>query len=188
MQKWFTASPAHFRFSVKAPRLITHYKKLKDCKQLLDVFCNTIEKGLNKKQGAVLFQFPPSFVYNSTNMELVADNLNRSGFVNVAEFRHSSWWNDEVYKKLGKENIVICGISYPLLPDTPVVNTWQACYWFHGVPDLYFSQYDHEFLQQIATKLLSQKKCREAFIYFNNTASMAAIENGLWLTGFKKPE
>ena len=188
IQKWFTASPGNFKFSVKAPRLITHYKKLKDCKQLLDDFYTTIGKGLGERLGAVLFQFPPSFAYTSGNMELVAGNLNRPGFINVAEFRHTSWWNDEVYKKLGKENIVFCGINHPLLPDTPVVNTGRAYYRFHGVPDLYYSQYDHGFLQQTADKLLLQKKCREAFVYFNNTASMAAIENGLWLKKITKPE
>ncbi len=187
MQKWFTASPGDFKFSVKAPRLITHYKKLRDCKQLLDDFYETIGKGLGKKLGAVLFQFPPSFVYNSANMKLVTDNLNRPGFMNVAEFRHSSWWHDEVYKTLENENIIFCGISHPLLPDAPIVNNQTIYYRFHGVPDLYYSQYANEFLQQIATGLSEQKKCKEAFVYFNNTASMAAIANALWLKKFTKP-
>ena len=181
LRKWFDASPKNFRFSVKAPRLITHYKRLNDSMQLLDNFYKTIQDGLQEKLGAALFQFPPSFVYTQDNLELVSDYLNRKDFINVTEFRHSSWWNANVYTELEKSNIIFCGISHPKLPDTAVVNQNIAYYRFHGVPDLYNSEYRHESLEKIADVLLSAEKCKEVFIYFNNTASMAAIENSMWL-------
>ena len=64
LENWYAVSPGDFRFSVKAPRLITHYKQFTDCDQLLTDFYDTTLKGLKDKLGAILFQLPPSFSYN----------------------------------------------------------------------------------------------------------------------------
>src|ERR1700747_49503 len=58
LQNWYEKSPADFRFSVKAPRLITHYKQFNDSRQLLADFYGTIREGLQDKLGPVLFQLP----------------------------------------------------------------------------------------------------------------------------------
>src|SRR5436189_4790855 len=58
LQKWYQKSPAGFIFSVKAPRLITHYKQFNETTDLLHDFYSTIREGLKEKLGAVLFQLP----------------------------------------------------------------------------------------------------------------------------------
>src|SRR3954464_5011246 len=56
LQTWHTKSPDNFRFAVKAPRAITHYKKFNDSYELLSSFYDTINNGLQAKLGPVLFQ------------------------------------------------------------------------------------------------------------------------------------
>ena len=102
LQNWYAISPDKFSFAVKAPRLITHYKQFRDCERLLGDFYSTTEEGLKDKLGAVLFQLPPKFHYTSERLDLLLCNI-RKGFKNTIEFRHSSWWTDEVYKRLRKE-------------------------------------------------------------------------------------
>ncbi|HEU4862054.1 MAG TPA: DUF72 domain-containing protein, partial [Chitinophagaceae bacterium] len=62
LEKWHDVSPDNFSFAVKAPRLITHYKKFSDCARLLDDFYNLITKVLKNKLGPVFFQLPPKYV------------------------------------------------------------------------------------------------------------------------------
>ena len=104
LKSWYEKSPVYFSFSVKAPRLITHYKKMKDCEKLLDDFYNTVTEGLKEKAACILFQFPPSFDYTLERLEKIINNF-KPQFSNVVEFRHISLWNEEVYKKLGKNKI-----------------------------------------------------------------------------------
>jgi len=180
LKNWFDKSPDDFIFSVKVPRLITHYKRLNDCERLLNDFYTTCSEGLGKKLGAVLFQFPSLFNYTEKNVALLAGAVQK-GFTNVAEFRDKSWWNDEAYKTLNKCGVSFCGISHPSLPETPIVNTKTVYYRFHGVPKLYYSGYDQRTLNKIITALSANKNWKNAFIYFNNTAAVSAIENALWV-------
>ena len=180
LQNWYDVSSPDFLFTVKAPRLITHYKKFNNCGDLLKDFYDTTIAGLNKKLGTVLFQFPPSFAYSPDHLERIVKNL--SGEVkNVVEFRHPSWWAKDVFKKLKKEKIIFSGISHPKLTDEVVINNKTAYYRFHGIPDLYYSAYSHDKLQSVADALIKDTTVKEAYIYFNNTATIGAIENAMWL-------
>ena len=103
MTTWFQKTPDNFLFSVKVPRLITHYKKLKECKKLLDDFYVACERGLKNKLGCVLFQFPPSIHYSPEQLDHIISCM-RPGVNNVIEFRHSGWWNQNVYERLSEKN------------------------------------------------------------------------------------
>ena len=104
----------------------------------------------------------------------------RKGFTNVVEFRHESWWNKKVYQRLKKKGIIFCGISHPTLPDPPIVTNKTAYYRFHGVPKLYYSAYRKSKLKAIVDTLAG-KNIKNVFVYFNNTATIGAIENAVWL-------
>jgi len=183
LQNWYNTSPGKFHFSVKAPRLITHYKQFNDCGKYLDDFYSTISEGLADKLGAVLFQMPPKYEYSKERLELIMNSM-KNEFKNVIEFRHASWWNDEVYTAFKSNKMIFCGISHPSLPDEAIITNETAYYRFHGVPKLYYSYYDNEVLKKIADRLLNKKALKEAFLYFNNTATMAAIENANWLKAY----
>ena len=182
LEKWYIASPQNFMFSVKAPRAVTHFKKFCECEKMLTDFYTSLQNGLKEKLGCVLFQMPPQFVYSEENLQKIIANMNVS-FKNVIEFRHASWWNQSVFKKLKSQNIIFSGISYPKLPDEVIKNTRDLYYRLHGVPVLYKSSYNKVFLQDLF-KQITTGNTNEAWLYFNNTWGTAAIENGKFLQDY----
>ena len=175
MQNWYDRSPENYMFSVKVNKVITHFKRFKDCKTELDQFYDVCSQGLKEKLSCVLFQLPPSFKYDPEKLQLIIDSLNPQ-FKNVVEFRHESWWNDDVFEAFSKKNITFCNVSYPKLP-TEIIKTTSIGYFrFHGVPKLFYSEYSDLELKNVKSGL-SKKSFSEVFVYFNNTASTAGIVN-----------
>ncbi|HTE09322.1 MAG TPA: DUF72 domain-containing protein, partial [Chitinophagaceae bacterium] len=131
---------------LKVPRIITHYKKFTGTEQLLTDFYGVVQEGLGNKLGAVLFQLPPQFGYSPERLQLLISSVKKE-YNNVIEFRHNSWWQQKVYDELGKHTISFCGSSHPKLPDDLIINTSIVYYRFHGVPELFRSWYENDFLQ-----------------------------------------
>lgn len=176
---WYDKALPGFSFSVKVPQIITHYQRFKDTEKLLHDFYIIAREGLKEKLGPILFQLPPSMKYDEALLHRIIGQMNIL-YDNVIEFRHISWWRKEVFAALKKANIVFCGVSYPGLINEAVVDLPLAYYRFHGAPKLYYSGYDERFLQQIARQLAGGET-REAYVYFNNTAAGAALENAKYL-------
>ncbi len=182
LQGWYKRSPEHFRFTVKAPRMITHYKKFQNAERETQEFYDVVSKGLKDKLGSILFQLHPRFEYSGENLERILAAMDTS-YTNVIEFRHTSWWREDVYKTLKEHSITFCGISYPKLPDD-VVKTAPALYYrFHGVPDLYRSPYRTTTLKKITTTIQAFRGVNDVYIYFNNDIDVAAIHNAMELQG-----
>ena len=175
LQQWYNNSPQQFTFCVKAPRLITHYKKFKDAGQQLLSFYDTVNEGLREKTGGILFQFPSSLVYHEETLMRIVSMLDAS-FVNILEFRHASWWNNTVYDTLRAAKVTFCSMSHPSLPDHVIQTADTLYYRFHGVPVLYVSPYGSEQLQHVAQQIATQQG-EVTYVYFNNTAHGAAITN-----------
>lgn len=176
LQSWHQKSPENFRFAVKAPRSITHYKKFNNTIDLIADFYKVIREGLQEKLGCVLFQLPPNFHYSEEHLERIVNSLDNS-FLNVVEFRHESWWNDQVYQTLASKNISFCGMSHPTLPKDLIVNTPSLYYRMHGEGALYASNYENSQLLTLATEIKSKKLIEEAYIFFNNDINTYAIYN-----------
>lgn len=185
LENWHNISPDNFRFAVKAPRLITHYKKFSDCARLIDDFYNLITKGLKHKLGPVLFQLPPKYVYTDARLELIVTSMYKQ-FNNVLEFRDSSWWSPTIFNKLKKEKIIFCGIDYPGLPNDPVITNEIVYYRFHGKPRLYYSAYKKKELNNIADIVLKNKLPEKVYVFFNNTATASAIKNAITLKKYTR--
>lgn len=176
LQNWYNKSLKDFRFAVKAPRAITHYKKFNDTADLISSFYDTINNGLKEKLGPVLFQIPPSFHYDEDKLERIISSLD-SSFINVFEPRHVSWWQQHVYDELAKHNITFCGMSHPTLPDDVIINTPNIYYRFHGVPNLYRSSYSTKFLQKVVDAVKADKQAKTGWFYFNNDYDAVGVEN-----------
>ncbi|WP_196955189.1 DUF72 domain-containing protein [Hymenobacter guriensis] len=184
---WYAASPPEFRFAVKAPRLITHYKQFKDTAGLLADFYGTLQEGLREKLGPVLFQLPPKAAYTEERLGRILDSLDPA-FRNVLEFRHPSWWTGEVYRALAARGVSFCGQSHPLLPDELVCTTPVGYYRLHGVPDLYRSPYPEEFLRRLVQEVQEPGvPLREMYCYFNNDIDASAIGNARQLRALVGP-
>lgn len=177
MQNWHAKSPEGFIYAVKAPKIITHLKKFKDCEEEIKTFYEVCKEGLKEKLGPILFQLPPSFHYSEENLELVLKNLN-SDFKNTVEFRHGSWWKKEVFEILEKHKIIFCNVSHPTLPDSISKTNSIGYLRFNGSPKMFYSSYSNDYLTEIKSKII-ENSFKEFYIYFNNTASTAGVLNAL---------
>ena len=103
---WDAATPEGFNFALKAPQRITHIARLKNIDDSLRFFVETSRK-LNAKLGAVLFQLPPNF---KKDLARLSDLLTQfpSDVRAACEFRHASWWSDDVYELLRSTNTALC--------------------------------------------------------------------------------
>lgn len=182
LANWYDQSPDDFLFAVKAPRLITHYKKFQDTEGLLQDFYGSVSAGLKHKMGPVLFQLPRQLVYSAELLERLIHSLDKD-FINAIEFRDASWWTKPVEQALSENKIIFCGISHPALPSDFILNTSDAYYRYHGVPKLYYSEYDAAVMHSMSDELRSPAM-DHAYIYFNNTAGGAAIHNARQLMEF----
>jgi uncharacterized protein YecE (DUF72 family) len=106
IQGWAARTPESFRFALKAPRQITHSRKLIECEEPLARFVQ-VARGLGDKLGALLFQLPPNFQKDLGRLESFLELLPAA--VRVAfEFRHASWFEDAVYSALRRRNVALC--------------------------------------------------------------------------------
>lgn len=177
LKAWYDKAPDGFSFSAKAPRWITHFRKFEDTERMINDFYGLLKEGLKEKLACVLYQLPPTLIYSKEKLEKIVSQMDPS-FDNVIEFRHESWWKKNVQSILKKHKISFCGVSFPKIKfDEAIVNTPLCYYRFHGVPRLFYSEYDEAFIEKIYDQINQNKKAGTVFIYFNNTASLAALHN-----------
>lgn len=167
LRNWYSKSPENFRFAVKANKSITHYRQFNNVTEPLNDFYQLAKEGLQEKLGCILFQMPPRFSYTEERLEKILKNLD-SSFLNVVEFRHESWWTDEIFQEFGKRNISFCGMSHPDLPKNIIANTPTLYYRLHGEQNLYSSNYEIPHLEKLYLEIKSKDIVDEAFIFFNN--------------------
>lgn len=106
IERWKAETPADFRFSLKAPQRVTHFAKLKDCGEIMQVFANAAA-GLKEKLGPVLYQLPPTFKADAPRLADFLASL-PPGLRAAFEFRHESWHTDEVFGILKAKNAALC--------------------------------------------------------------------------------
>ncbi|MCZ6507099.1 MAG: DUF72 domain-containing protein [Acidobacteria bacterium] len=106
LESWAARVPADFRFSIKASRRITHFKRLKRSADETSYLVATAET-LGPRLGALLFQLPPNF---KQDVERLADFLELlpADVPATFEFRHSSWFDDATFTALADRNCALC--------------------------------------------------------------------------------
>lgn len=185
LKAWHAKSPEDFTFAVKAPKIITHFKKFIDTQKEIDEFYAICKEGLGNKLGHLLFQLPPSFAYSQERLDLIMTSLNKD-FNNVVEFRNTTWWMPEVFDAFKKHQITFCSVSYPKLPTDIIRTTSRVYIRLHGVPKLFYSGYSDSELQQLIHNVLKHEELKKAFVYFNNTAGAEGILNAIGLKALIK--
>lgn len=180
LEKWHDTTEEGFKFFIKIPKTISHVKKLQDAKEDTATFCQHISSGLKEKLAGFLFQLPPSYHFSEENLDQLIQTIDRS-YLNVVEFRHKSWWNDEVLKKLQENKIIFAGVSFPRdISDEVMINSTDFLYYrLHGVPVLFKSEYSEEELNVLSEKIKKFKGI--SYVFFNNTWGIAGIKNALEL-------
>jgi uncharacterized protein YecE (DUF72 family) len=106
LEGWKKQVPAHFRFILKSPQRITHQKKLVDAGDDARHLFTTAEV-LGDQLGPVLFQLPPFSRKDAAKLKSFIAEL-PAGKQVAFEFRHASWFDDEIYSVLRERNIALC--------------------------------------------------------------------------------
>jgi len=164
----------HFVYTVKASELITHIKRFRDVKGLVEDF-GYIADLLGPHMGCFLYQFPASFHYSHEMLDAIVSQLDHSRR-NVVEFRHESWWNEEVYAAFRANGTIFCACSGPGLPDELIRTADDIYVRFHGVDRWYLYDYSDAELQVWADRIRDSGATR-VWAYFNNDYNANAPKN-----------
>ena len=158
---WDAETPAGFTFALKAPKRITHDARLKDVDEPLRYFLDTAW-ALGPKLGPILFQLPPFFKKDLGRLgDLLV--LLPPGLRSAFEFRHASWFADDVYALLGTRNAALC-IADTEKGTTPLVATAEFGYF--RLRDEGYTTADLEEWRDTASRLGAD--WRDTFIYFKH--------------------
>ena len=161
IDNWNKLTPAKFRFALKAPQKITHWLKLRECADTLRYFFDTVS-ALGAKLGPVLFQLPPNF---KKDLFIISDFVNGlpSGLRSAFEFRHESWFNDEVFETLKGRNVALC------VADTEKLKTPQVATADFGYVRLRREDYTKIDVARWAEFVHEQDShWQDAFVYFKH--------------------
>jgi len=162
LRGWIEATPPDFKFAVKAHQKITHIQRLRDVKDFTSEFVTSLQPlDVEKKLGPVLFQLPP---FLKSDVPLLKDFLDglprrlRAAF----EFRHASWFSEDVYDLLRGANAALCQAESEKL-ETPDVQTADFAYL-----RLRKEEYSAAARKALTRQVADLAQRGDAFIYFKH--------------------
>ncbi len=167
-----------FIYTVKVCELITHVKRFRGTKTLIRDF-GMIADILGERMGCFLFQLPPSYQYTKARLDTIVSQLDPARR-NVVEFRHASWWNEEVYNAFRKAGIIFCSCSGPRLPDELIRTADEVYVRLHGPTRWYRHDYSKQELEEWANRIKASG-AKRIWIYFNNDNDAYAPKNAITL-------
>jgi uncharacterized protein YecE (DUF72 family) len=178
---WVAESPPGFLFAVKASRFLTHMKRLTDMGQGVRRFYERIEPLVEStKLGPVLWQLPENFHRDDERLAGALGRLppGRHCF----EFRHASWFCDEVYGLLRSHAVALVIGDHPERPfQTHELTAGWTFLRFHYGSRGRNGNYSERELEEWARRIESWRAEADIYAYFNNDWLGYAVKNGLWL-------
>jgi len=171
---WAAQVPLPFTFSLKAPRRITHDRRLKGVGDLVRGFCE-VAATLEGRLGVLLFQLGPTHKCDLAAFDAFLDDLPprvRAAF----EFRHPSWWDAPVFERLEARGLALC-IADSAESHAPFVATAE-----YGYLRLRDEGYSEEQLAEWARRVRGTARWRDAFVYFKHEAEGKGPEFGAAFT------
>ena len=172
-RRWRDQTPPGFVVAVKASRFITHMKRLRDPEEPVALLWERAT-GLGDRLGPVLFQLPPRFPVEVERLRHLLSALPR-GMRAAFEFRDPSWYTDDVFLLLDDAGAALVWPDRPGLRHTlPALGGWLYVRFHQGSTE--GPGYRREKLRRWASRIAAAD-AGEAFIYFNNDPTAAAIRD-----------
>ena len=171
---WSKATPGRFKLTLKAPRRITHDARLRDCGDRVRQFLEAAAT-LGPKLGALLFQLPPNMKKDLGLFDAFLDTF-PPRVCAAFEFRHGSWFDEEVYARLRARNLALCVADSEKL-SAPVEIT--ADYGYFRLRD---EGYTPEHIARWAAVIQEKTSgCGDVFVYFKHEEEGKGPEFGRML-------
>src|SRR6266568_3293416 len=174
--RWAEQTPTDFIVAVKASRYLTHVKRLRQPAEPVERFVQRARE-LGPKLGPVLLQLPPNLTCQVDDLDTTLSAF-PSGFRVAVEFRHATWFTDEVVAILRRHDAALC------LADSPRRRTplWRTASW--GYLRLHEGRasprpcYGRQALQAWTRRLADLfQPDDDVYVYFNNDTHACAIAN-----------
>ncbi|HWO10653.1 MAG TPA: DUF72 domain-containing protein [Polyangiaceae bacterium] len=164
---WERKSPESFRFVLKAPRSMTHIRKLAGCEEPLARFVQVASR-LGPKLGPLLFQLPPNYQRNTEQLAAFLGAL-PAGVRAAFEFRHPSWYDESTFAVLRRHNVALCAADVDDIEPQPIVPTADFGY-------LRLRRLDYTPGQLAAwASALGQQPFGEAYVFFKHEVKAPAL-------------
>lgn len=196
--------PGKFKYSVKMSKPITHGARLDllACENDLMAFFSAIAF-LKSYLGTILLQFPPSFKQTSDNMQRLAgfkawintaieqnffEGLDLASIPLVMEFRHASWFNQDIITTIEDLGFVFAVIDAPARTKLPMIYTGRDTMYLrlHGHDPVKWYRYDYmdaelESMQQAINDHSREMGTKQVFVFFDNDFEGNAPRNAVKL-------
>jgi uncharacterized protein YecE (DUF72 family) len=179
--RWVEQTPPGFQFAAKASRYLTHVRRLREIEQGIERYYERIEPLVEADRlGPVVWQLPPNFQRDD---ELLAETLallppGRHCF----EFRHASWFEDDVYSLLGEHGAALVVGDHPKWPfqAQELTTDWTLVRLHHGRRGRR-GNYSKREIEAWAERVERWRRRAEVLVYFNNDWEGFAVNNALAL-------
>lgn len=173
---WRDSVQPGFVFAVKAPRRITHFKKLKNCAEALDELFHRLE-AFGDTLGPVLFQLPPRWRRNARRLEAFLNALPTDHRI-AFEFRDPSWHDEEIYALLAAHSAAFC-IFDTDGRTSPMTTTGDLVYVrLHGPGTAYTGSYRAPRLRAWVDRAHGwNRAAKNVFLFFDNDEKGYAVKN-----------
>ncbi len=178
---WVEQSPEGFLLTIKASRYLTHLKRLRDLDQGLARFYERLEPLLaSPKLGPVLWQLPENFHRDDERLASALARLPAGR--HCFEFRHASWFNEDVYALLRERGAALVIGDHPKRPFQAYELTadWTFLRFHYGSRGRN-GNYSERELEGWAERISGWRSRADVYAYFNNDWNAYAIRNALWL-------
>ncbi len=160
LRAWAEQVPTNFRFAFKAPQKITHVRRLKGVGELVASLLE-VTGTLKERLGPLLFQLPPNFKKDVPRLRAFLTLLTPD-YRAALEFRHPSWFDEEVLGLLRKHRAALCVADADDDLEVPFVATADWGYLRLRRPD-----YDAAALKMWAARMQAQS-WRDCFVFFKH--------------------
>jgi uncharacterized protein YecE (DUF72 family) len=166
ISSWASEVPEHFSFAIKAPQRITHVAKLRDASDALKAFVLAVRE-LGSRLGPLLFQLPP---FLRKDVPRLTEFLNQvpTDLRIAFEFRHPSWFDDDVMTALRMHGAALCVAEGEAL-ESPLEATAR---W--GYVRLRRDDYPDALLAEWAARIRAQP-WEDAFVYLKHDGGNAPL-------------
>jgi uncharacterized protein YecE (DUF72 family) len=179
--KWVGQTPDDFVFAAKASRYLTHVKKLTQLEQGIERYYERLEPLVaSGKLGPIVWQLPPWFKRDDERLASALSALpdGRHCF----EFRHPTWFTDDVYSLLRDHGVaLVIGDRKGLEFQTHEFTTDWTLVRFHRGSRGRRGNYSESELETWKRRLTQWRRKVEIYAYFNNDQEAFAVQNALWM-------